>query len=144
MYAIEIRIAPEITSYSCAKLDISFKRSDLQKSEGVQMYIELFCRSERLKMMFRFDARIGSYFGRDPYLRPKNLTLQIITNISEMAYWHLVQLYYPWARAYAFMALIACIDKWVIFDINLISIPSSNIRIAVSRDSCVFVCCTAC
>jgi hypothetical protein len=30
------------------------------------MYIELFCRSERLKMMFRFDARIGSYFGRDP------------------------------------------------------------------------------
>ena len=66
MYAIEIRIAPEITSYSCAKLDISFKRSDLQKSEGVQMYIELFCRSERLKMMFRFDARIGSYFGRDP------------------------------------------------------------------------------
>ena len=61
-----IRIATGITSDSGAKLAISFLRSDLQKSAGVPRSIELFCRSDRRKMMVGFDARIGSYFGHDP------------------------------------------------------------------------------
>ena len=66
---IVIRIAAGITSYSGAKLAISFLRSELQKSAGVPRSIELFCRSDRRKMMVRFDAKIGRYFGRDPYLK---------------------------------------------------------------------------
>jgi hypothetical protein len=68
-----LRIATGITSISGAKLDISLARSDLKKSVGVLVSIEFFFRSERAKMMSRFDARNGSYFGRDPYPNGKAL-----------------------------------------------------------------------
>ena len=60
MRCVLIRIGFELTSYYGTKLDISLMRSEPFKSGDVLVYIELLNGSERIKMMFRFDARIGS------------------------------------------------------------------------------------